>query len=101
MNLANCNVTIATMHDGSTLEISGFFQGLKCCCFFSFGGKKCGSSTRILHLKDELVLFCFISNIVMGRKDVDALCTALAEFPVWSYVMFSRSMGKAEQLHTA
>lgn len=34
-----------------------FFQGLKCCFFFF--GQKGGRSTRILHLKKEIVLFCF------------------------------------------
>lgn len=35
-----------------------FFQGLKC-RFFFFGKKKCSRSTRILCLKEKLVLFCF------------------------------------------
>lgn len=43
----------------------------------------------------------FVLNIMMGRKDVDALFTALAEFHVWPYVIFTRSIGRAEQLHSA
>lgn len=64
LHLANCYVTIATIHVGSTLEIIFFSQGLKCC--FSFlgwsgggGGERCGRYTRILYLREELVFFCF------------------------------------------
>lgn len=59
MNLANCYVTIATIHDGSTLEISFFFF-LRDKNVVSLSlEKKCGKSTRILHLKKDLALFCF------------------------------------------
>jgi len=58
LNLANCYVTIVTTHDVSTLEIS-VFSGIKMLFLFLQAKKKYGKSTRILHLKEELVLFFF------------------------------------------